>query len=120
MADNLLGNTQEQISAYEEIYDYRVGDDFMEEAQCWFGCLVKPRATVREYYYWRKWNDPNLKQYWVKKGKKIIVDKRTGELAISPSFRGNVRLRQYQKGMTIFEELKIKYEVATSPIVTTI
>ena len=112
MADNLLGNTQEQISAYEEIYDYRVGDDFMEEAQCWFGCLVKPPSGTREYYYWRKWNDPNHKQYCVKKGKKIIVDKRTGELAISPSFRGNVRPMQYQKGMKIYEELKIKYEVA--------
>ena len=110
MADNLLGNTQEQISAYAEIYDYRVGDDLMEEAQRWFGCLVKPRASVSEYYYWRKWNDPNHRQYCVKKGRKIIVDKRTGELAISPSFEGNVKPKQYEKGMKIFEELKIKYK----------
>jgi len=112
MADNFLGNTQEQISAYAEIYDYRVGDDFMEEAQCWFGCLVRPPSGTREYYYWRKWNDPNHKQYCVKKGRKIIVDKRTGELAISPSFKDNVKPKQYKKGMEIFEELKIKYEAA--------
>ena len=112
MADNFLGNTQEQISAYAEIYDYRVGDDFMEEAQRWFGCLVKPQSNTSEYYYWRKWNDPNLRQYCVKKGRKIIVDKRTGELAISPSFKDNVKPKQYKKGMEIFEELKIKYEAA--------
>ena len=110
MADNFLGNTQEKISAYAEIYDYRVGDDFMEEAQRWFGCLVKPQSNTSEYYYWRKWNDPNLRQYCVKKGRKIIVDKRTGELAISPSFKDNVTQRQYRKGMKIFEELKIKYK----------
>ena len=112
MADKFLGNTQEQISAYAEIYGYRVGDDFMEEAQRWFGCLLKPRSGVSEYYYWRKWNDPNHKQYCVKKGRKIIVDKRTGELAISPSFKDNVKPKQYKKGMEIFEELKIKYEAA--------
>jgi hypothetical protein len=108
-----LGNTQEQISAYAEIYDYRVGDDFMEEAQRWFGCLVKPQSKTSEYYRWRKWNDPNLDQYCVKKGKKIIVDKRTGELAISPSFKDNVKPKQYKKGMEIFEELKINYEAPT-------
>ena len=113
MADNFLGNTQEQISAYAEIYDYRVGDDFMEEAQRWFGCLVKPQSKTSEYYRWRKWNDPNLDQYCVKKGKKIIVDKRTGELAISPSFKNNVKPKQYKKGMEIFEELKINYEAPT-------
>ena len=112
MADNFLGNTQEKISAYAEIYDYRVGDDLMEEAQRWFGCLVKPQSNTSEYYYWRKWNDPNLRQYCVKKGKKIIVDKRTGELAISPSFKDNVKPKQYKKGMEIFKELKIKYETA--------
>jgi hypothetical protein len=109
MADKFLGNTQEQISAYAEIYGYRVGDDFMEEAQRWFGCLLKPRSGVSEYYYWRKWNDPNHGQYCVKRGKKIIVDKRTGELAISPSFKDNVTDRQYKKGMEIWEKLKILY-----------
>ena len=67
---------------------------------------------IKAYYYWRKWNDPNLRQYCIKKGKKIIVDKRTGELAISPSFKDNVKPKQYKKGMEIFEELKIKYETA--------
>ena len=101
-------NTPEQISEYAEIYDYNgVDDRYKNEAKEWFGCFVKPPAAKkRAYYKWRKWNDPNHNQYVVKKGNRPIVDKRTGELAISPSFKDNVTEKQYEKGMVKFEKLK--------------
>jgi len=106
-------NTPEQISEYAEIYDYNgVDDRYKNEAKEWFGCFVKPSGVNRAYYKWRKWNDPNYTHYVVKKGNRPIVDKRTGELAISPSFEDNVTQKQYKKGMVKFQKLKIQYEAA--------
>jgi hypothetical protein len=87
------GNTPEKIAEYKIIYDYsRVGHQFQKEAEMWFGYHTRPYigSQASEFHFWRKWNDPRYgsgkgKAYMVQLGKCPILDKATGQLALSPT-----------------------------------
>jgi hypothetical protein len=114
------GNTPEKIAEYEEIYDYsRVQSHLQQEAKKWFGYDPRPPSYTTEYYMWRKWNDPrrdNQYHYEVQYGKSPILDRETGELALSPTV---LEQKLYKNGKNevqeLFEKLRQAFLASVQP-----
>ncbi len=113
------GNTPEKIAEYKTKYDYSLVGSKLKEAEKWFGYHPRPPSYTTEYYMWRKWNDPrrdNQYHYEVQYGKSPILDRETGELALSPTV---LEQKLYKNGKNevqeLFEKLRQAFLASVQP-----